>query len=182
MPKTWIFRKKQEALAFTEQTKFPVVSKCSEGACGDNVRLIETKQELKDHIEKAFSERGIQTYFEWINQKGYVYLQEYLPCDKDLRIITVGHRIELAFWRENEKSWKHNIRQNSDLGEGVKKLISGFPKDAHPMATLSSANMAPWIIPLLLQLQHQSLRLCNSLRPLLAVPWVNISVTVAKML
>lgn len=34
------------------------------------------------------------------------------------------------------KNWKHNIRQNSDIGDGIKKMISGFPRDAHPMRIL----------------------------------------------
>ena len=37
------------------------------------------------------------------------------------------------------KNWKSNIRKNSVLGDGVKHLISGFPRDAHPMRILIGA-------------------------------------------
>jgi glutathione synthase/RimK-type ligase-like ATP-grasp enzyme len=124
MPKTWIFREKGEALDFAETAEFPIVSKCSEGACGDNVNLIKDKQSLIDHIKSAFEDKGIDTYFPWIKQKGYVYLQEYIPSNKDLRIITIGHKVELAFWRENENSWKHNI------AGGGKINPENIPKEA----------------------------------------------------
>ena len=109
IPKTWIFRDKNEAINFIKEAKFPLVSKCLEGACGDNVHLINDGEELKSYIEIAFNEEGIKTYFPWVKQKGYVYLQEFIKSDKDLRIITIGDKVELAFWRENKNSWKHNI-------------------------------------------------------------------------
>lgn len=128
IPKTWIFRSKEEALDFSEVAKFPIVSKCSEGACGDNVHLLENKEALKEHINNAFSEEGIKTYFPWIKQKGYVYLQEFIKSDKDLRIITIGDKIELAFWRENKNSWKHNIAGGGNINlinipEKAKKIV-----------------------------------------------------------
>ncbi|OGJ15388.1 hypothetical protein A3K73_07985 [Candidatus Pacearchaeota archaeon RBG_13_36_9] len=109
IPKTWIFRDKNDAIEFGKTANFPLVSKCSEGACGDNVKLIRDREELQSHIEEAFSDEGIKTYFPWVRQRGYVYLQEYIKSDKDLRIIVIGNKVELAFWRENKNSWKHNI-------------------------------------------------------------------------
>lgn len=114
-PKTWIFYDKTEALNFIDRAEFPLVSKCSEGACGDNVNLIKNKKDLRSYIEKAFSEDGIKTYFKWIRQKGYVYLQEFIETDKDLRIITIGDKVELSFWRENKNSWKHNISRGGSI-------------------------------------------------------------------
>lgn len=115
IPKTWIFRNKEDALKFSELAEFPLVSKCSEGACGDNTNLIHDKEDLQKYIEKAFSEEGIETYFPWIRQRGYVYFQEYIKSDKDLRIITIGNKVELAFWRKNKQSWKHNIAGGGNI-------------------------------------------------------------------
>lgn len=115
IPKTRIFRDKNEALDFIKEAEFPLVSKCSEGACGDNIHLIENEEELRNYIERAFNEEGIKTYFPWIKQKGYVYLQEFIKSDKDLRIIMIGDKIELAFWRENKNSWKHNIARGGNI-------------------------------------------------------------------
>jgi RimK family alpha-L-glutamate ligase len=133
IPKTWIFRDKRDAIDFSKTAKFPLVSKCSEGACGDNVNLIEDKEMLRDHIEKAFSEEGIKTYFPWIRQRGYVYFQEYIKSDKDLRIIVIGDKVELAFWRENKNSWKHNIAGGGNINpenipEEAKKIALELTK------------------------------------------------------
>lgn len=127
IPKTWIFRDKEEALNFMKDAKFPLVSKCSQGACGDNINLIKNEKELNRYIEEAFSEKGIKTYFPWIRQRGYVYIQEFIESYKDLRIITIGNKVELAFWRENKNSWKHNIAGGGNINldnipEEAKKL------------------------------------------------------------
>lgn len=128
MPKTWIFRDKNEALEFVKKVKFPLVSKCSQGACGDNVHKIENENELKEHIKQAFSKKGIKTYFPWIRQRGYVYLQEYIESAKDLRIITIGNKVELAFWRENRNSWKHNIAGGGSINP------NNIPEEAKKMS------------------------------------------------
>ena len=40
---------------------------------------------------------------------------------------------------EDEREWlSHQIRQHTMLREDVKRFYDGFPKDAHPMATLSA--------------------------------------------
>lgn len=124
IPETWIFYDKNEALSFVNKAKFPLVSKCSEGACGDNVYLIKNQGELKNYIEECFSEEGTNTYFPWVRQKGYVYLQEFIEGDRDLRIITIGDKVELAFWRENKNSWKHNIAGGGSIDPG------DIPKEA----------------------------------------------------
>lgn len=128
IPKTWIYYDKCDALNFINKAKFPLVSKCSEGACGDNINLIKNKDELKSHIEMAFNGDGIKTYFPWIRQKGYVYLQEFIETDKDLRIITLGNKVELAFWRENKNSWKHNIAGGGTINP------EGIPEEAKKIA------------------------------------------------
>ena len=115
MPDTNIFRSEEEALSYAEIVDLPIISKCSEGACGDNVRLIRDREDLESHIKEAFSDRGIETYFPWIRQRGYVYLQKYLPIERDLRLITIGDRVELSFWRENEASWKKNISSGARI-------------------------------------------------------------------
>jgi len=109
MPRTEIFRDREEALLYAQRAPLPIVSKCSEGACGENVWLITDRAELKEHIRTAFNDSGLPTSFPWVRQKGYVYLQQFIPTDRDLRIISIGDRVELAFWRENPGSWKKNI-------------------------------------------------------------------------
>lgn len=94
--------------------KYPIVSKASDGAMGDNVRLIKTPTQLYSHIEKIFSDKGLKTKYNGRNQQKYVYLQEYVPIEKDMRIITIGNKVELAFWRYS-KVWKKNISKGGKI-------------------------------------------------------------------
>jgi glutathione synthase/RimK-type ligase-like ATP-grasp enzyme len=117
-PTTFHSRDIEEIMGFAESAKLPLVSKCSEGACGDNVRLIEDQVELKQHIGQLFSQEGVKTSFPWVYQRGYVYFQEYLPAERDIRTITIGDKVELAFCRENSHSWKKNIAGGGRISAG----------------------------------------------------------------
>jgi ribosomal protein S6--L-glutamate ligase len=108
-PKTFFSRDINEIEKFIKTTPLPIISKASDGASGDNVRKLHTRKELKNHIARIFSPSGLSTHFSWTAQKNYSYFQEYLPIKRDLRIIVIGNKVELAFWRENKKSWKKNI-------------------------------------------------------------------------
>jgi len=128
-PRTFYSRDIDEITQFVANAPLPIVSKSSEGACGDNVRLIKERSELEKHVAEIFSDKGLQTYFPWIKQKGYVYFQEYISVDRDLRIITIGDKVELAFWRENPNSWKKNIAGGGkinpeEIPESAKQLAS----------------------------------------------------------
>jgi hypothetical protein len=121
-PPTFFTRDLEEAKEFSRNAKLPVVAKCSEGACGQNVRLIEDRRSLLEYIDYAFSDEGMSTYFNWVRQKGYVYLQEYLPIEKDMRIITIGESAEFAVWIKGE-SW-------INFGENASVDSIGIPQSA----------------------------------------------------
>ncbi len=114
-PKTFYSRDKAEIEKFIKNSKYPIISKSSDGACGDNVRKYDDPASLTKHIEQIFSEEGLPTYFPWVRQKGYVYLQEFLPVQKDLRIIVIGDKVELSFWRKNENSWIKNVSNGGKI-------------------------------------------------------------------
>jgi hypothetical protein len=58
-PKTWIFYDKREAMRFAEACDLPIVAKTSIGASGSGVKIIRGRQDLRDYVERAFSEKGI---------------------------------------------------------------------------------------------------------------------------
>lgn len=62
MPSTHVFYNKKEALAFSNNTTFPIVGKTSIGASGRGVRIIKSKPELNRYIESAFN-KGIKRRF-----------------------------------------------------------------------------------------------------------------------
>jgi len=124
-PKTFFSRDKDEIKKFVENASYPLISKCSEGACGDNVRKIDSKNELEEHVDQILSDNGLQTYFPWIRQKGYVYLQEYMPLERDMRIIVLGDKSVYSCWFES-KNWKK-------FGSDVNINFNDIPKKAETL-------------------------------------------------
>ena len=59
IPKTWIFWREADALAWCEAAAYPVVAKLSGGAGSRNVRLVRDAAEARDHVERSFSGAGI---------------------------------------------------------------------------------------------------------------------------
>ena len=58
-PKTWVFWRKTDALAWCKQAAFPVVAKLSGGAGSANVRLIHSVAEARHYVAACFSGSGI---------------------------------------------------------------------------------------------------------------------------
>ena len=83
-PKTRIFYGKRQKLTITDYFKFPFIGKVPRGsAMGKGVYLIKNKNNLAEYCDK----------------KHVVYIQEYLPSDRDIRIVIIGNKIVHAYWR-----------------------------------------------------------------------------------
>lgn len=87
-PKTWVFYKKQEALDFLEDYKFPIVAKTNIGAGGSGVKIFHKIKDCLDYMENIFSNTGIKRSFMPNFRKG-----DYLKRLK-YRISDVGKSIE----------------------------------------------------------------------------------------
>ncbi len=57
-PKTYVFYKKKEVIAFSQDVKLPIVAKTNIGASGSGVKIIKTKSELDKYIKNAYT-KGI---------------------------------------------------------------------------------------------------------------------------
>lgn len=72
----------------------PLVSKANEGASSVNVRIIRSRDELLAHIDQAFGPGIPVRYCDSRGttglQKGYVYLQEFIPHDITYRVNIIG--------------------------------------------------------------------------------------------
>lgn len=69
----------------------PCVSKFPVGASSSGVSLIKTSNAFQKFYRKAFSYKGIKTYYHYLRQKGYIYCQEFIDdANYDLRVIVVG--------------------------------------------------------------------------------------------
>ena len=74
--------------------QYPIVSKANEGASSVNVRIIRSREELIAHIDQAFGPGIPVQYCDSRGttglQKGYVYLQEFIPHDITYRVNIIG--------------------------------------------------------------------------------------------
>lgn len=75
-----------------EEFGYPVVAKEIKNSMGQGVYLIKNRDELKIYLEN----------------NDVLYIQEYLPIDRDLRVVYVGNRVISAYWRIAEEGNFHN--------------------------------------------------------------------------
>ncbi len=96
-PRTWIAQNSAtEAERLWEAMSYPFVAKLPKASQGTGVWLIEQRQQWLDYL--GIADR--------------LYVQEYLPIDKDLRIVIVGNEIIAAYWRhQSEYSFHTNVAQ-----------------------------------------------------------------------
>ena len=74
-------RKKKSILA---RFDFPFIAKIPRGsAMGRGVYLIQNKEDLNAYFEES----------------NVYYIQEYLPTDRDIRVVIIGKKAVLAYWR-----------------------------------------------------------------------------------
>ncbi len=83
-PRTRVFYGKRQKKAILDYFGLPLIAKEPRGsALGRGVYLIHSTEELEQYCQ-------IQ---------GPAYIQEYLPIDRDMRIVLVGYRVLHAYWR-----------------------------------------------------------------------------------
>ncbi|MGE6392588.1 ATP-grasp domain-containing protein [Psychrobacter pacificensis] len=88
---TFISHSKSETLDYLDKAKFPIISKISTGSASYGVDKIDNLNEAKKLVDQVFSYKGKETYFKYINQKEYVYFQDFIEdATYDLRIMCVG--------------------------------------------------------------------------------------------
>lgn len=96
MPDTYVLSQHSHAFHFAhdQSRRFPLVSKANEGASSVNVRIIRSCEELLAHINQAFGPGIPVKYCDSKGttglQKGYVYLQEFIPHDITYRVNIIG--------------------------------------------------------------------------------------------
>lgn len=77
-----------------ERMAIPFVAKIPKSSMGEGVFLIESRAEWERYLEVTPA----------------IFAQEYLPIDRDMRIVVVGHHIVGGFWRlQSERGFYNNI-------------------------------------------------------------------------
>ena len=83
-PRTRVFYGNRQKSAIRNYFSFPCIAKEPRGsAMGRGVFLIKNDDDLK-----AFT-----------NDRHVAYIQQYLPIDRDIRIVVIGRRVMHAYWR-----------------------------------------------------------------------------------
>lgn len=78
-----------------EWFEFPFVAKVVRSSMGEGVFLIESRREFLDYAAK----------------NDILYIQEYLPIQRDLRVVWVGDEVLTAYWREQRDGFHNNVAQ-----------------------------------------------------------------------
>jgi len=80
-----------DSLAFVRGAQYPLVSKIVTGSGSLGVSRIVSVQEAEQLCRRVFSEPGAHTYWPYLNQKDYVFFQEYIAgAESDLRVVLAG--------------------------------------------------------------------------------------------
>ncbi|WP_273850297.1 ATP-grasp domain-containing protein [Guptibacillus spartinae] len=100
MPYTEIAGRSNESIERILNTfPFPFVAKEVRSSMGNGVFLIRTEEDFRSYAER----------------NEVLYVQEYLPIEKDLRVVYVGNKVVSAYWRVGGESFLNNVAQGGKL-------------------------------------------------------------------
>lgn len=101
-----------EAERIWENMTFPFVAKVPKSSMGNGVFLIESIAQWKAYVAGADS----------------LYVQEFLPIDRDMRIVWVGDKIVNGYWRlQSDNGFHNNVSQGGRVEEAL------IPKEAQDL-------------------------------------------------
>ena len=122
-PRTRVFYGKRQKATIRDYFDLPLIAKVPRGsALGRGVYLIRSTEDLERYCQL----------------RGPAYIQEYLPIDRDMRIIVMGKRVVHAYWRVAASG---EFRNN--LGRGGRIDPAVLPEQALKFA-LHIARVCRW--------------------------------------
>ncbi|MCK5313304.1 MAG: ATP-grasp domain-containing protein [Desulfobacteraceae bacterium] len=122
-PKTRIFYGKKQKNSILDSFKLPFIAKKARGSSkGRDVYLIDNMDDLSEYLS--------------LNQPAYI--QQYIPIDRDIRVVIIGEKVRIAYWRE---SGGNDFRTNISQGGNIK--FDHVPEQALNLA-LDTAKRCGW--------------------------------------
>jgi ribosomal protein S6--L-glutamate ligase len=113
-PKTRVFYGPRQKSRITHYFEFPFIAKIPRGsAMGKGVYLIRNDVELA----------------EYCNIRGPAYIQQYLPIERDIRVVVIGGQVVHAYWRIAAAG---DFRTNVAAGGRIE--LDGIPQSALRLA------------------------------------------------
>jgi len=83
-PRTRVFYGKRQIASIAQHFRFPFIAKIPRGsAMGRGVFKIQTQEDMERYTQITST----------------AYIQEYLPIDRDIRVVVIGNRVVHAYWR-----------------------------------------------------------------------------------
>jgi ribosomal protein S6--L-glutamate ligase len=122
-PRTRVFYGKRQQRKILDHFSFPFVAKIPRGsAMGRGVFLIESTKALATYLELS----------------PVAYIQEYLPCDRDIRAVVIGQDVVHAYWRIAAAG-----EFRSNVAAGGQVSLAEVPAEALELA-LQTARACRW--------------------------------------
>jgi ribosomal protein S6--L-glutamate ligase len=117
-PRTRVFYGDRQKAAILGHFDFPFVAKIARGSArGDGVFLIRNRDELARYCERD----------------SVAYVQDYLPIDRDMRVVVIGRRIAHAYWRLAPEG---DFRSNVSVGARI--CLDPVPETALALAAYTA--------------------------------------------
>lgn len=113
-PKTRVFFGKRQKSRILEHFTLPLVAKIARGsALGRGVFLVRNREELDRYCQSHSP----------------AYIQEYLPIDRDIRVVVIGNKAMHAYWRlAPDGDFRTNVAQGGRIDD------SAVPREAVRLA------------------------------------------------
>ncbi len=122
-PFTRVFYGRRQKRSILDYFEFPFIAKKPKGSAkGNHVYRVEDQADLDRYLQAG----------------GPAYIQEYLPIDRDIRVIIIGKKIRLSYWRLSKGDcFKTNLSQGGSI------CFDPVPEKALSLA-LSTAISCGW--------------------------------------
>lgn len=122
-PRTRVYYGRRQKQRILDHFTCPFIAKVPRGsAMGRGVFLIENPEALQRYLKEVHP----------------AYIQEYIPLERDIRVVVIGRQIAHAYWRINPR---HDFRSNLALGGTVS--LDPIPEAARALA-LHTALSCGW--------------------------------------
>jgi ribosomal protein S6--L-glutamate ligase len=113
-PRTRVFYGKRQKSRITQYFDYPFIAKIARGsAMGRGVYLIRNSDDLAEYRKS----------------EGPAYIQEYVPMDRDIRVVVIGGQVVHAYWRVAPDG---DYRTNIATGGRIE--LSAVPRKARILA------------------------------------------------
>ncbi len=118
-PRTRVYYGKRQKTSIVQRFQFPFIAKIPRGsAMGRGVFLIQNQTDLHRYL-------SLETP---------AYIQEYLPLDRDMRVVVIGKEIAHAYWRISAMG-----EFRSNVAAGARISLEPVPEEALALARHTAA-------------------------------------------